>query len=304
MKEYLELRIIREYESPLFKENDGVNLSDCVKKVKIDTSMPIFEELRKHNETVRKSGGLLFAGWRYKREYTEEEIKNARFFLMILTRHFEPAGEECGTVYDEAQACPICKSGAKQLSPLRLKRSSIPHTDIATTIAGGEEIVVSERFVQLVKEHQLTGIDFAPIMSNSKWEKPLNYYQVRPLHYLEFSEKTQFGHNPFDLSERFPQYTSEHQRPDGTIYQETQPEIILKCPRGDNAGDHILTEAFIKENPILNSVDFFASKQTIGARMGLHRQRHLLFCSNRMMQLIKKNKLKGFDFEIAHIVNK
>ena len=32
------------------------------------------------------------------------------------------------------------------------------------------------------------------------------------------------------------------------------------------------------------------------------RPTHLLFCSNRMMRLIKENKLKGFEFEVAHIV--
>ena len=32
-------------------------------------------------------------------------------------------------------------------------------------------------------------------------------------------------------------------------------------------------------------------------------QHHLFFCSNRMMRLIKENNLKGFKFEVAHIVD-
>ena len=139
MKEYLELRILRKFASPLFGENEGVNLSDLAKKVIIDTSMPIMEDIRKHSEYVRKSGGLLFVGWKYHREYTTEEIENAEFFQIRPQRFFEPSAEECGTVYDETKACPICKSGAIQLSTLRLKQSSIPRSDLAMTIAAGEE---------------------------------------------------------------------------------------------------------------------------------------------------------------------
>ena len=97
MKEYLELRILRKFASPLFGENEGVNLSDLAKKVIIATSMPIMEDIRKHSEYVRKSGGLLFVGWKYHREYTAEEIENAEFFQIRPQRFFEPSAEECMT---------------------------------------------------------------------------------------------------------------------------------------------------------------------------------------------------------------
>ena len=65
----------------------------------------------------------------------------------------------------------------------------------------------------------------------------------------------------------------------------------------------LLSEAYIKSDPVLKDLDFFASRQTVGGRGGLIRQHHLFFCSNRMMKLIKENNLKGFKFEVAHIVD-
>lgn len=66
---------------------------------------------------------------------------------------------------------------------------------------------------------------------------------------------------------------------------------------------NILSEAYIKDSPILKDLDYFASTQTVGLKKNLFRPFHLLFCSNRMMQIIKENKLKGFKLEVAHVVD-
>lgn len=250
-----------------------------------------------------KYNDLFFSYYEYKRIYTEAELNNAKWFLMTCTRHFEPTGEECGTIYDEGAACPICGAGAKQLSPLKLERSRIPKADIAQTIAGGEEIIVSERFVEMVRENNFSGMEFESVFGAGKQGRSLNYYQIHPQHYLDFSKKTVFGKNPFDLSGESPSYTWEYLKLDGRMVRETFPPKIHKCPNGDNMGLNILSEAYLKSDQVLQGLDFFASKQTMGARMGLIRPTHLLFCSNRMMKLIKKNKLKGFKFEVAHIEN-
>ena len=92
-------------------------------------------------------------------------------------------------------------------------------------------------------------------------------------------------------------------QPDGTLVKKVIPPEIYKCPNGDNMGLRILSEVYIKTSPILDDLDFFASKQTVGGRGGVIRQHHLFFCSNRMMRLIKENNLKGFKFEVAHIVD-
>jgi hypothetical protein len=43
--------------------------------------------------------------------------------------------------------------------------------------------------------------------------------------------------------------------------------------------------------------------QTVGLKTGYLRPEHLLFCSPGLYRVIKENHLKGFNFEIAHIVN-
>ena len=303
MKEYIEFRIIKEHAHLLFREDEGVNLGDSVKIIKIETSNPRFKEIGELQKKALLQHELFYSSYDYKREYSKEELQNAKFFRIIQTRLFEPAGEECGTIYDESTACPICGAGAQQKSPLRLKKSSIPHADISATIASGKEDIASENFVKLVRENKLTGIDFSPVINFRKEEQITNYYQIRPIHYLDFSKETVFGQNPFDLSGESPSFTWEYLKPDGTKVRKTYPPEIYKCPNGDNMGLDILSEAYIKSDQRLIGLDFFASRQTVGGRSGLIRPYHLLFCSNRMMKLIKEYKLKGFKFEVAHIVD-
>ena len=303
MKEIVEFRIIMRYAHLLFRDDEGTNLGDSVKVVRIDKNDPRFNAIGELQKKARENNALFFTCFDYKRSYTETEINNAEWFLMFRTRHFEPTGEECGTIYDESSACPICGSGAKQLSPLKLKRSSIPKADMAESIAWGDETIVSERFVNMVKDNNLKGMDFEPVISSANRGQKLNYYQVRPQCYLDFSKKTVFGQTPFNLSGEFPGCTLEGVQPDGTLVKKVIPPEIYKCPNGDNMGLRILSEVYIKTSPILDDLDFFASKQTVGGRGGVIRQHHLFFCSNRMMRLIKENNLKGFKFEVAHIVD-
>lgn len=276
MKEIVEFRIIMRYAHLLFRDDEGTNLGDSVKVVRIDKNDPRFNAIGELQKKALENNTIFYSCYEYKRFYSEAEITNAKWFQMFQTRHFEPSGEECGTVYDESSACPICGSGAKQLSPLKLKRSSIPKADMAVTIAWGDETVVSERFVNLVKDNSLKGMDFEPVISSANRGQKLNYYQIRPQFYLDFSKKTVSGKDPFHLSGG--------------------------CPNGDNIPD-ILSEAYIRSNPVLEDLDFFASRQTVEGRVGVIRPSRLFFCSNRMMRLIKENNLKGFKFEVAHIVD-
>ncbi|MBR1667618.1 MAG: hypothetical protein IJ693_04975 [Bacteroidaceae bacterium] len=287
MKEFLELRIDYKYAHLLFKEDEGVNLGDdifgpSVKVVKIDTGSPIFEKVGQVNKSVReKYNNLFFAGWKYIRKYTTKELTDARLFQMDVRKYFEPTGEECGTEYDEHCACEICGSGRKQVSPLRLKKGRfLNKRDVATTI--GNEIVVSKRFVEVMKENCVKGMTFGPVY----WGKNLaeDCYQLMTKgEVLEISEQTKFGINPYDFSEK-----------EGTE--------VFKCPQGDNLGLNILSEVYVKENASLFTTDFFISKQTCGMKSGYLNPTHLLFCSPRLYHVIKDNGLKGFDFEVAHVV--
>jgi hypothetical protein len=47
-------------------------------------------------------------------------LSSAQLFQLKINKVFEPAGEECGTEYNEGTACPFCGTGADQVSPLFL----------------------------------------------------------------------------------------------------------------------------------------------------------------------------------------
>ena len=129
-------------------------------------------------------------------------MENSRFFQIFPSRIFEPEGEECGTIYDDSTSCPLCGSGAKQLSPLILKRYSIPRADMAMTIADGDEIIVSERFVKIVKEQGLSGMIFLPVYSALKEGHKIKYYQISSRYYMDISPRTVFGINHVDTLRR------------------------------------------------------------------------------------------------------
>ena len=63
----------------------------------------------------RKYGDSFLYGWHVIREYNDEELNNAQLFHIRIKKTFEPAGKECGTVYDESTACKICGVGRTQI---------------------------------------------------------------------------------------------------------------------------------------------------------------------------------------------
>ena len=288
MKELLELHIDYKYAHLLFKEDEGVNLGDplfgppSVKVVKIETSSPIFEQVGQISKDIReKCNDLFFAGWKYIRRYTTEELAEARLFQMNIRKYFEPTGEECGTMYDEHDVCKLCGSGRKQISSLHLKKGKyLNKRDVVSTI--GDEIIVSRRFVDRMKENNIKGMSFGPVYIGKELSEDC-FQLMTEGEELEISEKTVFGINPYDLSER-----------SGTE--------VFKCPQGDNMGLNILSEAYVKEDENLHTSDFFISRQTYGMKSGYLNPQHLLFCSPKLYHVIKDNGLKGFDFEVAHVV--
>ena len=248
------LDICKEFSNLIPNEIQGIPRGDSLIRIEVDTSSPLYEEIRKANHYVRKElKDVFFFGWNYKRIYTEEEISNARLFKMSVRKYYEPCGRECGTVYDTSHVCEICKSGEKQISPLYTRKGSyLNNRDVASTIS--YEIVVTKRFVEFVHDYSLRGITFGPVYIGKKLSSDI-----------------------FQL-------------------------MVYKCPKGDNLGFNLLSEAFVKDCNEIEKYDFFISHQTIGSYRGLINQRHVLFCSPRMRSLMLENKIRGFNFEVANVV--
>ena len=143
MRELLELRVNEEYAQSLFSANEGVHLSDdMVRKVLLPTDDPRIAKIAELQNWCRTQGERFFFGWSFHRYYSEAELKAAALFHLEITAVCEPAGEECGTVYDESTACSYCGAERKQVSGLRLDLRKAPKSnDLARTIA--DEWIVS-----------------------------------------------------------------------------------------------------------------------------------------------------------------
>lgn len=272
MKEIYEFRIFAN--SYHFLSTDRGVFNGSVYILRILKTDPLYQKICNIDQELRKNHKTLYSYWEIKRVYTKKELKEAALFQFDMN-YFEPSGEECGTLYDEKEACPLCGANRKQLNILHLKKGTIPRNkDIASTLSN--EVIVSSSFINAVNKWHLKGLEFRSTNIAS-------YYQLIAIRQMTLSSQTLVGVNPFDLSTSYG----------GEIYQ---------CPRGDTLGLCQLSEAYVNKKSVTYDLDFWESKQCIGYNIGVFRPRHLYFCSPKFRQMVIDEKLKGFKFEIAHIV--
>jgi hypothetical protein len=273
MKEICELRINNTFIDLLPKTIIGNDIGP-VTRIKIEKGTSEYQSIKDIAEKFKaKNSESFFYSWGIKRKYSKSEIANALLFTLNISNVFEPTGEECGTLYDEAVACEICGANRKQTSPLFLKKGTIPKKDIAQTIGG--EIVVSEKFVNSVRQRNLKSLHFSP----TNIEK---YYQLTSNTVIELSQNTIVGINLFDLSTSCQ----------GEIY---------KCPNGHTTGLNRLSEVYVLNSLSISESDFLVSKQKIGVKRGLLRPEPIYFCSQAFRKMVEDDKLSGFEFEIVNI---
>lgn len=180
MRETLELRINEEHFGEPFRANEGKHLGDSVRRVILSTSDPRLTTIAEQQKFWRRRNSFLFAGWIYHRKYSRQELNSAECFKLETTAVFEPAGEDCGTVYDESSACRhvfskgrTCGAGARQVSELFLDLRKVPKsTDVARTIA--DEWVVSQRLAELLVDTKMTGFELRPVQHRARFnEEPI-----------------------------------------------------------------------------------------------------------------------------------
>lgn len=293
MKEIIEFRIFDDYYHLLKKPNNAV-FNGAVYVINVEKGDAVFEEIKQLSSYVKQKYNKYFFGYsNIKRKYSKKEFETATLFQMKVKTTFEPAGEECGTMYDETTACEICGANRKQIGSLKLKRGTIPKKDIARTIAG--EIVVSGKFKEAYKQRNLKGLNLLPV----EFEKGLSdYYQVVALKELQLTKNTIAGGDIFDIgadgSEAYEFTVSGG-------HKVTFEKEIYKCPKGHTIGLNLLSEAYVLNSPSINDSDFLVSKQKIGVKRGLLRPEPIYFCSQAFREMVEEEKLSGLEFEIANI---
>lgn len=296
MKETIELRINYDYAHLLFKADEGRDLgqfSRSIKIIELSRDDPRFNQIPIISKLVKeKYDKGFFFGWQIKRKYSKKELDTATLLQMKIKTTFEPAGEECGTLYDETIACEICGANRNQISPLKLKMGSVPKKDIARTIAG--EVVASEKFAAAYRLRGLKGIALEPVVFD---KEASGYYQLISSKEIELSKNTIAGVDPFDFSEASEGVECTVSG-DYTVKFEKE---VYKCPKGHTIGLNLLSEAYVLSSPLISNYDFLSSKQKIGVKRGLLRPDPLFLCSPAFIKMVKEEKLSGFEFEIAHI---
>jgi hypothetical protein len=290
MKEIYEFRVREKYANLLFNPHEGKKLGwskafgdefVIIRKIELCRGDPRLKRVGELGALIQKQhDDLFFAGWDIRRQYTADDLEKGELFLVNHISTFEPAGEECGTQYNESSACNSCKAGAQQTTPLFLNWTRIPKgKDIARTIAG--EVVVSRRVVGLFQSNSIKGIEFHPVRSSpsSSAESKEWFQAVVKSRRVDVAPPTRTGINPFD--------------------EDLDGEY--RCPFGHVIGLARLSEIWIGRSTYDGS-DVTATNQFIGIRRGLLRPEQFLLISPRVQKLIEVEKIKGCRVEVAHLV--
>lgn len=172
LRETVEFRIPEDRVGCLFSPSDGIRLgSDRLGSIRLGTGVRKIV-LPRSNPRVKAAGILqkemnrrdrsFFTQAILHRSYSKSEIVNACILHLDFTAVFEPAGEECGTTYDETTACHVCGAGRTQTSELVLDLRKVPRKkDIARTIA--DEWIVSQRLAEVLLRERATGFELHPV---------------------------------------------------------------------------------------------------------------------------------------------
>jgi hypothetical protein len=256
----------------------GIEGTESV-EIRVPSNSPEFEEIRAFIDKRRKEkqpGFSDFSIGRFLRKYTNAELRSADVLRFTIDSHFEPSGEECGTIYETL--CPDCNLG-RQVSDLILDLRRVPqHKDISETISW-VEWVVSYKFVELFNEKKLTGASFRPIF---EFKSPTNW--SRDWHQLcvtsrsgNLAEITRLGSDPFRPS-----------------------KITWRCPLGHSVVTEFLSEIYLRRNAWDGS-DIAVTNALFGQGRNLLRPTPLIIISQRLYRVLEAANIKGFSVEVAHL---
>ncbi len=261
--------------------------------LRISPSDPLFDEIKDLDFRFRKSGDLFYLSAQNIRTYSKTELEAAKILQFYAKSVFEPCGEDCGTVYDESIACEFCGAYAKQVGPLRLKRSSIPKKDIACSI--GDEMIFSQRFVDAFEKNNLKGAIFEQVLSGKNQS---GFCQIVPnIKPLNVSSETIVKADVFNDFPKYEDYTWVD-----NFNKQRAGRVYYHCPKGHLLGGNLISEVFVENDENLAGNDLLLTKQLLGIRRGVFRPYPIHLCSQQFRQMVLKESLSGFVFQVAHIV--
>jgi hypothetical protein len=277
MREYLELRIPEQVAKRVLLPEEGKLVGKIVRQLSLPLDSARLQELRVAFDHERAGGEEYpYFFWNVRREYDQQELDSADFLVLTVERTFEPAGAECGTVYDETGECPFCRVGRKLLSPLRLKTSMLgTNVGIAKTISMDEWLISDD-----LKKALLGIPDFDPTAlqaAESRDGDDRHWWQLRPTSVAKVSELTSFGIDPFD----------------------DQADDPARCPLGHVWGFRRKSELVLESDP---SSPLSVSDVAVGIAQGLARPSPMLVVTGEVYRTIQEHDPEAASFEVARVV--
>lgn len=286
MKEYAEFRIPEGYAKEFLPDNLGKSTSTKIaRKVRTLIGSEIYNRIGEHYQLVnRRDRKYFYLGWEIQRTYSTAELASAKLLLLKTIKTFEPAGEECGTVYDRQNACNICGAGIRQVSDLFLDLNTVPqNVNIARTIS--DEVIIDQEFADVLSNHNMTGYKLGPVHHKNLQKKSTRrslktWHQLIVTSPVNVDPATKTGEDPFNIDE----------------------ENKYRCERGHTIGLEILSELSVYEKS-WDGGDLVATRELFGVNRGLLRTSPLLIVSQRLFRLLRDLKFKGFTVEVVHLVD-
>ena len=342
MREVLEFRIVEEFADHLFEPTEGKKLgNNSIRLVEVEAHDPRLKEIGQiQRQLDLERGELFFTSWDVKRRYSTKELESAELFHLTIDAVFEPAGEECGTAYDDSGACPHCGAGRVQTSDLKLDLRKVPkRKDMAATIAN--EWSVSELLAGYISEARIDGFTLRPVRHISHLDDdPLDLETVptgrrllqrgqeaglphpTPAFWIWLNKPEQRRLLDTAFRERRALSTDSN-KPIRPIYYQLIPistslRIIpptrigidpfdedskgeYRCPLGHVIGLNPLSEIYIDRSSYDGS-DIAFTREMVGIRRGLLRPGPLILISPRLRNLLVEKGVKGFKTDIAHLM--
>lgn len=283
MKEILELRVVNEFANLVFPDNAGKTVgSGTVRKIKFPPNDVLMAKIKKVNKELNKTrNDSLFYGWSYHRTYSNEELKKAEIFHLMITAFFEPEATYCGSIYDYSNVCVHCGVGRQLIGDLILDLSKVPkNKDFAQTIAR-DEWIVSENLMKLMQDNDIKGVTFNKVTSkNKRLNSVLNWYQLKitsPV--VETTFPTRYGIDPID----------------------DDSQGLYRCPLGHIEGLNLLSELSIKKDTYNQLYDIAITRQHVGRHENVLNPAPLIVISSRLRELLISHNIKGFKTEVAYL---
>jgi hypothetical protein len=167
MREIIDIRLPEEWATKILGST-GERIGELTRRIVVEKNDPVYQRLRSLLGQFEEKNLIGFSAT-IRRQYTQAELDSSELLRLMPLRKIEPAGEECGTKYDDSVACSICGAGRVQETDLILDLRKIPKSsDIARTIA--YEWVVSQRFAALLVEKQISGVELQHVHHKARYE--------------------------------------------------------------------------------------------------------------------------------------